>query len=494
MLWLAVHFPALALEVFPGAARSAAPFAVATRPGRGAILIANAAAARAGALIGMPASAACALVPQLVVRGRDAAAERRALEGAALWAGQFTPLVSLRTARLALLAEIGGGLKLFGGLEALLARVRSGLEELGYEALLACAPTPAAAELLAHAGFELTLDASEAIRPNLSRLPLACLDAGAETIAALESLGLRTLGECLALPADGLARRFGPALVDQLRRALGETPDPQPPFAPPEHYAAQLELPAPAEAVEGLGFGLRRMLGELCGLLATRNLGATALALSLEHDDPPATRVALKLSVPSRDAQHLLALARERLARIELPGRVTGLGLRLESSAQLAPRLFSLFGKPGGCADGSAEIRAQLIERLRARMGETAVCGLQLIPDHRPELAFREAGPGAGAGPDVGPARPVARLRGSRPARPLWLVQPARPLADRDGAPWLAGPLTLDAGPERIASGWWDGHDVRRDYFVARTARGARVWVYRDHGGAAGWFLHGLFA
>ena len=99
MLWLAVHFPALALEVFPGAARDPAPFAVATRRDRGEILIANASAARAGVRTGMPVSAACALAPQLALRPRDPAAERRALEGAALWAGQFTPQLSLRASR-----------------------------------------------------------------------------------------------------------------------------------------------------------------------------------------------------------------------------------------------------------------------------------------------------------------------------------------------------------------------------------------------------------
>jgi hypothetical protein len=31
---------------------------------------------------------------------------------------------------------------------------------------------------------------------------------------------------------------------------------------------------------------------------------------------------------------------------------------------------------------------------------------------------------------------------------------------------------------------------VCRDYYVARTTRGARLWVYRA---ADGWFLHGVF-
>ena len=49
-------------------------------------------------------------------------------------------------------------------------------------------------------------------------------------------------------------------------------------------------------------------------------------------------------------------------------------------------------------------------------------------------------------------------------------------------------------GPERIESGWWDGDDVTRDYFVALNADGARFWVFRERSGASGWFLHGIFA
>ena len=52
-------------------------------------------------------------------------------------------------------------------------------------------------------------------------------------------------------------------------------------------------------------------------------------------------------------------------------------------------------------------------------------------------------------------------------------------------------------GPERIESGWWDGKDVRRDYFVAENPQGEIMWIYRDHryGIDDGeWFLHGVFS
>ena len=51
------------------------------------------------------------------------------------------------------------------------------------------------------------------------------------------------------------------------------------------------------------------------------------------------------------------------------------------------------------------------------------------------------------------------------------------------------------AGPERIESGWWDGDDAKRDYFIARLPDGALAWVYREGGRSSPcWYVHGLFA
>jgi len=52
----------------------------------------------------------------------------------------------------------------------------------------------------------------------------------------------------------------------------------------------------------------------------------------------------------------------------------------------------------------------------------------------------------------------------------------------------------LLTGPERIESGWWDGHDVMRDYFVAANPSDALLWIYRERSEGARWFLHGFFA
>jgi protein ImuB len=54
--------------------------------------------------------------------------------------------------------------------------------------------------------------------------------------------------------------------------------------------------------------------------------------------------------------------------------------------------------------------------------------------------------------------------------------------------------LSLLTGPERIESGWWDGHDIARDYFVACNPAEAMLWIYRERRAKGQWYLHGFFA
>jgi protein ImuB len=125
-----------------------------------------------------------------------------------------------------------------------------------------------------------------------------------------------------------------------------------------------------------------------------------------------------------------------------------------------------------GDAAADNEDWARLVERLRARLGHDAVCALATHPDHRPEHAWRRVEPGEWDPHDYSAPGP----------RPLWLLEP-RKLDE--------GAFTPLAGPERIESGWWDGDEASRDYFVARLPGEALGWVYRENGA---WYLHGLFA
>ena len=148
MLWIALHLPELPLEALARGSPLPEACAVAERH---RIIACDGKARARGVKPGISTSAASALAPQIRISERDAAAETEALLGIAAWAMQFTPNVALDFPD-AVLLEISGSLKLFGGLEQIAARLRQGLAAMGYSARLAAAPTARAASWFAPAG------------------------------------------------------------------------------------------------------------------------------------------------------------------------------------------------------------------------------------------------------------------------------------------------------------------------------------------------------
>lgn len=477
MLWSCLHFPDLSLQLLlRAAAAPARPLAIHDGGNRPQVLSCDASARSAGIEPGMSLSAALALHPALQARPRDVGAERRALERIAGWAGQFTPAVSLDTPD-AVLLEIEGSLGLFGGLPALQLRLSQELAGLGYAAAIATAPTPGAARLLARAGMSLSVTGCLDLPDALRDLPLALLAQPQDSVCALALMGVRTIGDCLALPREGVARRFGQDLLDEIDRALGRLPDPREPYSPPAHYRARLPLPAPVYETGPLLFAAQRLIVELCGQLRGKGSGVLRLGLTLLHEEHAPTRIRIGFSSPTRDVQRIARLLRERLARLELPERVEAIQFDCEESRPLASRNLSLF--PEDMLPD--EERWSLVDHLRARLGEDAVHGIAGRADHRPEQAWCVCEPGA--------ARPAA----AQAHRPLWLLDPPWRLPQREDQPQLDGPLVLHGGPERIEGGWWDGGDVRRDYFIASDAQGRRLWVYRERRRQREWYLQGIF-
>jgi protein ImuB len=481
MLWLALHFPSLALDVRARGAPEPGPLAIASSAEASAVVVAcSSAARRRGVQAGMALAAACALDSGLKILPRDTAAERAALERVAAWAIQYTPAASIAPPA-GVLLEIAGSLNLFGGLSRLCGLIERGVAELGYGACVASAPTPLAAQWFARAGLAVKIRHHDALRHALEQLPAVVLDQSPQVAALLEDIGVRTLGDFLRLPHDGAARRFGQPLIDDLDRALGRLPDARAPYIPPPRFTAALPLPAPVHEAEALLFAARRLIAELCGLLSAGGNGVQQLRFTLSHEDHEDTQIVLNLIAASRDPGHLLNVLRERLGRLQLVGPATAIALASESLVPLAARSLSFLPAPGD----HSETVSRLIERLRGRLGDEAVQGLGLAADHRPERAWQTSEPGRDAA--AGNSTP-------RVPRPLWLLAVPLRLDASVGAPCYEGPLTLLAGPERIESGWWDGADVTRDYFVARTAAHSLLWIYRERREIGAWYLHGFFA
>jgi protein ImuB len=224
-------------------------------------------------------------------------------------------------------------------------------------------------------------------------------------------------------------------------------------------------------------------LQELEKFLQARDCGITWMECRLRHRHASPTLCLLRLATPVADAQRLSVLLGEKLMTLVLPEPVRSCELR---TGLIVPRPLSSSGmwqagERGG--EAGAEV-PQLVEHLRARLGDDAVYGLQLVAGHRPEKSWRSAEPGA-------PVATESSCGAFR--RPLWLLPVPQILDEDAGQPRYRGPLQLFANPERIETGWWDGEEAIRDYYIALDIYGVRLWIFREREEPHRWFLHGMF-
>ena len=486
-LWVAVHFPDLALEALERDVDERRPHAVIDGGGSAQRIAAcDRAAARAGVRPGMALNAAFALAPHLAARARQPRTEERLLERCAAWAGQFTPLVSVEPPD-ALLLEVRGSLGLFGGAAALCERISSALGCRGFNAAVSLAPTPRASLWLARAGRNAVIVEPAALTGALATLPISSLGWPQASCALLVSMGLGTVGDCLRLPRDGWARRLGVEMLEELDQAMGRAPEVRRSYQRAQRFNARFEPAVEISETDRLAMALEPLLEALGRFLKGWQGGVGSLVIGLRHRVAAESILRVGLAAASGDARHFMTLVRARLERYVLPEPVTELRLR---SGPVLPLTFtsgSVFLSRRMPPDAASGV-PRLVERLRARLGEEAVFGVCLVPEHRPEAAWSVAQLDSTAS-----GRVHRDLTGNAAVRPLWMLTRPEALRMVDGAPHYRGPLSIESGPERIETGWWDGKDVTRDYYVARAARGARLWIYQERRAPHGWFWHGIF-
>jgi len=499
MLWLAVHLRCLSLEAYCAAlppADTAQPVALIAEHRVSAV---NTEASERGIRLGMKRATALALAADLRLGEADAVRDAAALLAVAHAALAFTPMVTLEGGATVLL-EVQPSLRYFGGLTSLLQRLRQALAPLSHQLHIASAPTPLGAALLAQwrdglaEGPHSTQPA--ALRALLDGAPVWLLGPGREHWEALQGMGLRTLSDLRTLPRSGLARRFGEDLLDDIDSAFGQRADPRQALLPPPVFESRLELLARADTTAQVLHGANTLLARLLAWAQAQQARVAAFTLQMRHeprhrdDAAETTPLRIELAEASLDICHLQLLLRERLAQVVLAAPTLELRLHCSELAHSAAPNGELFPTRQSQTQGLT----RLLERLRARLGDTQVLQVAPLADHRPEQAMRLLPVTQPAMPAPMPPWP-AHLPLHRPA---WLLPEPQPLSERDTWPLLAGrPLQMLSGPERIESGWWDGGLVARDYFIAMTGDGALVWIYRarlqpTEPGPI-WFLQGRF-
>jgi len=325
--------------------------------------------------------------------------------------------------------------------------------------------------------------------PELKSLPVSVLAWPEKLQQQFVRMGITTLGECLRLPRDGFAKRFGQERLLELDKGFGRAPDLRLHYAEPVLFDDLYELDEETSDYGLLLNVLDVQLERLLDFLRQRQLAVEHLRIRLLQRGEAGTEIEIGLLEPQHLMQGIRELVQLRFERLYLDSPVRAVILEATSFSEAQVCSDTVLDEAARADSGAG---ARLIERLRARLGMDRVYGVSVAADHRPERAWLKSNPVVSSckppvgRPDGHSARHSARHSGRSSGhvaeslpRPLWLLEEPVPVGGQ-----------FSGEPERIESGWWDGHDVQRDYYVVNHNSGQRVWVFRDK---RGWYLHGLF-
>jgi protein ImuB len=463
----------------------------------------NAAAEACGLDAGDLLADARAKADALQVRAADPAADEAALRRLALWATRYTPAVSPWGAENGgdgFFLDVTGAAHLFGGEQMLLADLSHRLSRFGLPARLAVAETPGMAWALSHFHASTVVLPAGREAAALAPLPIEALRLAPDTRTTLRRLGFKRVGALTDLPRAPFAARFEPELLKRLDQALGHAAEPLPFIVAPPVYHSLRYLVEPVVTQDAIVAVTRRLMKDLVHALMRDGVGARALRLLLYRVDGEVTVLEIGLTLPTRDAAHvvhLVGLKLERIAEaVDVEFGFEAFGLAVTAAERMVPEQAEF-----AVSERAAPERcAALIDSLSQRLGPRSVRRLKPVASHVPERAevLAPAACTAPAWPAANEARPrpLLLLAEAEPADVIALVPEGPPERFR----WrgVMHDVLRAQGPERIAGEWWRDRAPTRDYYLVEDKAGRRFWLYREglwrDTAAPRWFVHGLFA
>ena len=374
-----------------------------------------------------------------------------------------------------------------------------------------------------------------------SAVPLTYLALPPTLRERLDRLSIRTLGELLTLPRQGLAKRWGPRVVELVRLLSGETLVPLVPTPEAPRRRAETLLDYVERDATRLIIHIEALLTELVEPLVAGSRKVTELVLTLGREGRRARLEAAvsplnpNSSVQSTHLEHhrfrpaaptcelalLLDLVRLRLERLaqaatsnpdeptSRPGRSQRFGPSMPNTPAgfvlVAVELFDTVAIPeqthffADAPHRDLAAAARALTRIAAELGEDAVTRIAPREGHLPraQQSLVRLSPDDLRLPSIAPDNMSTQATLATPPlirrfHPLVEPLPARPRDLRnDGWPsreLAQGPIVETSGPYLVSGGWWGAtqagqhtrHEVSRDYAFAETRRGDLLWIFYD--------------
>lgn len=332
-------------------------------------------------------------------------------------------------------------------------------------------------------------------RAFLDPLPLDLLDPDDRVAQALTRFGVRSVRDLLRLPRRALAQRLGPGILELIERARGTAPESPLPEPAQTRIEEALDLEAPIDCLEPLGFVMRGLISRLTERLSLRGLACGELEVGLKTEDGGRDVRRVGLSAPTLDARVLLRLVGLTLERHPPAAPVESVSLQTEGVPVRTDQL-DLFAARG--PDPAALDRT--LSELESLCGEGRV-GAPEVPDTHHPAAFaqkpfsppssattrqnrrsdlREDGDRSAVSLDPSSTPALPALRAIRP--PVRAeVRVARGLPAFVRSAVSQGDVIVVSGPWRTTGKWWSPDDrFVLDHFDAQISDGCVIRLCFD--------------
>ncbi|MCH2133464.1 MAG: DNA polymerase Y family protein [Phycisphaerales bacterium] len=418
-----------------------------------------------------------------------------ALQALAQWSRRFTPVTAADEPD-GLHLDITGCCHLFGGESALAQRVHAELGHLQVASRIAIAPTAAAAWGLARFAPGSAVVISRNTTAHMGSLPIAALRLEPAMLEQLHEVGIESISHLLEIPRTDLVARYGQELLQRLDAAMNRHDEPPVPSVEPAVTRQRYRgLQGPVREIERIRLTITDLIHQLCRDLEQDHRGVLTIELRLERPRQEDLVHDMRLTAPSRDPRHLLAVLAPTMERLDPgPDGTEGIRVIARREAPLHHRQHMAWSDVSNTATpADDEALDQLVDILRQRCGPESVTRRLPVDAHLPERSVQElpwesrpSGPPTLHPP--GTDRPTILFPEPESAH----VQ--LPTSTQLGQLcWRRHTTALiDArGPERITEAWWTDDDTStRDYWRLQRVDGQWLWAFRDTR-TNNWFVHG---
>lgn len=363
-------------------------------------------------------------------------------------------------------------LRLYGNLNQYWQVIQEVISKQGYEVYFASAYSVNVAKLIAKHEQLFMSDDRKQIQQKLQKCSLELTDIDKKDVEKLQRIGIKNIADLFEQPLSAFASRVSKFSLHIMSELRGESAAKLRFYQPPQRYEHYLELLYDIELSARLLPIIRKCLAALEAYLLVRNGLALSIHITLFQREHESITQVINSALPIYKCQHWLDIIELRLENLALSSGVYGITIQCEKIEQADGCESDFF------SEKSTHVAAMtLLSRLKAKLGEQQVQLMQFNDDYRPECCTQLS-----TAVQKKHAKNSIKNNAHFLDRPGFLLRSPIPLNTK---------VSIIDGPERIASGWWDNHEIQRDYFLAQSTQGQQMWVFRTLDD--NWFVHGYF-